>query len=424
MTIDLSEPKIVGHLFRIVLFGAAAYWLFVFSNSFESDWKYLLFLPVWLFAAGCIRNLHALLVFPKFLLTPHEIKLRYWKDNSRWLGMFLPSNRVVDESIPWSLYYRCETIRVTQGSDWFANSAFLYITTLAKIHEIGADVFARNVSDLMRQVGHYYDSLGDSSVPTEPATVRGQTLPLVEVSDGRNVQLISRSRTQVAQFNSRRFVKPITYHRHVNGQDSGKIIEWGFAVFLFPFLIVMFGAMGCMAILGVKFVLSIGGQGELTKALFDEVELFGGEYPLFALIGAPGGVAIGLIWFVWSMVQDASKSKSPLLLALTADGFGLADQVEDVRITPWDEVLCARVMTSQRTTTYDGGDQYTSTTTYLEIDLRNGDIVRLHDSYGRTFEELKELIDPTTARLHIARALTDAGVPIEEAAGAAGLPRA
>ena len=73
----------------------------------------------WLCLAGLLRNLHAFVVFPQLEASPEGLHLRYWKPSRifTW-NMFLPFNRVVDATIPWSDYRGCRTSIISGGDPW------------------------------------------------------------------------------------------------------------------------------------------------------------------------------------------------------------------------------------------------------------------------------------------------------------------
>src|SRR5262245_37402227 len=113
MVVDLSRPKVLNHLIKGALFGVVGYRLGLFALSCDAPWNYLLAIVVWLLGAVLLRNLHALVARPRLELRPDALRLRYWKPTRffTWT-MFLPFNRVVDVTIPWSEFAGCRTAKV------------------------------------------------------------------------------------------------------------------------------------------------------------------------------------------------------------------------------------------------------------------------------------------------------------------------
>ena len=139
--VDLSRPKILNHIIKGAIFGVLGYHLGLFALECSAPWNYLLGVLVWLFGAGLLRNVTALVSLPRLELRPDAIRLRYWKPTRfpSW-AMFLPYNRIVDAVIPWSEYDGCRTRKFSGGDpwDWWER---LYIDTRYRSHEIGWDVF-------------------------------------------------------------------------------------------------------------------------------------------------------------------------------------------------------------------------------------------------------------------------------------------
>jgi hypothetical protein len=407
MTVDLSRPKILNHLIKGTVFGVAGHRLALFAMTCEQPWNYLLGVVVWLLAAACLRNVHALLVFPRLELTPDEMRLRYWKPTPFLsAAMVLPFNRVVDVTIPWSKYLGCQTRKISGGDPWDAWEG-LYIETTSTFHEIGWDVFARSVDQLMTEINAFRE-----------ARFRA---PVKEGVD-------------IPAFNALRFANPL---RLVWAATPAGAFAIGcgvlLAVFLVPLMFVFFGAIGAVVVLvstfAIPFVLrSLGAEGwaeqfENLHLMEDTtIPLLGGKAPLAVQIGVVGGMLTLIGVAIWFWLGERAMGRTRVI-ELRTDGLALGRQSDELRVIPWEDVIRAEVMTSTNRTHKDGS-VYEFTTERVEVHVRGGSPIVLTHDYGRGFAALGELIDPPPLKVAVARGLMARGMDVEAAAVAAGLPAA
>jgi hypothetical protein len=396
-TLDLSQPKVFNHIVKGTLFGVAAYRIGDFALRQPSPWNYLIGIVVWLCVAVVLRNLHALVVVPRLELSSEGIRLRYWRGT--WfftLGMFRPWNRVVDVTIPWFEYLGCRTIKQSGGDPWDAWEGF-YIDTFRASHEVGWDVFSRSVTGLMNAVNEYRS--GDSPVQDEPASVE----PIENSNSGR--------------FQSAWFATPV----QISGpKTSTSVFDIGCMIFMLPLMLVLFGAVGCLFTMfggmGVSFLLTFLGQEEAGKGLASlvmmDVVTPMGKMPLAVAIGIAGGP---IVFFLYMLSEFDLGTQ---VLELRAEGLAMGRKPSSMTLIPWGDVVSARLM--ELTTRLSSGASYTQDV--LDIRFRNRSKVRLTERYNRKLADLAELIDPPASKLDAARIFLQAGLPVELAAQAAGLP--
>jgi hypothetical protein len=315
--------------------------------------------------------------------------------------MFLPYNRVVDVAIPWSEYAGCRTAKFSGGDpwDWWER---LYIDTTSTSYEIGWDVFARSVTRLMTAINDYREA--EFRLPAKEALA-------------------------VAYFNSRRFAEPLRLQWSSTRSgcfDVGCGIVMG--IVLFPLVLVMTGGVGALVMLGLTFAVPFVAQhmgfkewaAQLQKLLMEDAPFLGGKAPLFILIGAGGGVLVFLGFMLWCWFAERAKGHTRFV-QLRTDGLALGKSTDTLRVIPWQDVLYANVVTLT-TRTYKDGSVLTSSTSQLEVHVRNQPPIVLPNQYGRGLPALSELIDPPLAKVVVAREQMAKGMDVERAAVTAGLP--
>ena len=237
----------------------------------------------------------------------------------------------------------------------------------------------------------------------------------------------------VADFNSERFARPVQLRwtqRRTSGFDIGCGIFM--AIFLVPLMVVLFGAMGVLVMLGFSFLgplaLKYIGLTDLADKLeglrlMDEVDFGGGKVPKAVLSGAVLGVLFGIGLMFRYRLQDWAKARTRIV-RLDADGLALGRKPSALRVIPWPDVLGAQVTTMTTRTYYKSGAHLDSTTTQLEVQVRDRSPIVLPNEYGRSLSELSELIAPPAVKVALARAFMAQGTDIETAAVSAGLPSA
>lgn len=102
------------------------------------------------------------------------------------------------------------------------------------------------------------------------------------------------------------------------------------------------------------------------------------------------------------------------VLELRAGGLALGSAPDRLETIAWRDILLVR-----RTITTSDTQRKT---TALDVRLRDGRSIVLNGSYGRSLDDLAELIDPPVQKLALARASMATGVDIETATRTAGLP--
>jgi hypothetical protein len=316
--------------------------------------------------------------------------------------MFLPFNRVVDVTISWSDYAGCRTAKVSGGDpwDWWER---LYIDTPAATHEIGWDVFARNVSDLMTAITAYREA---------------------------QFRLPGKEAMGVVEFNRRRFEQPLRVQWQEGKSDW---FDVGCAVIVAPILIpltlVLGFAGGTLAALllvwaawGITWLFGVqdwaAGLGKWD--IFHEIPILGSKVPLVILVGGSGGVLLFVGWMVGSWLQDRRKA-SARVLELRADGLAVGRTASSMRLIPWEDILYASLVEEK---TYKSDGTMTSSDFRLEVHLRAQPAVVLDSRYDRPLQQLCELIDPPLAKVADAKQRIAEGADIETAAVTAGLPAA
>ena len=147
---------------------------------------------------------------------------------------------------------------------------------------------------------------------------------------------------------------------------------------------------------------------------------------IFAILWLP---LIGLAYFAWGLWPvwlglasmyvtgiglALAAERRVRVLELRADGLAVGSAPDRLAVTAWRDILLVR----RRIETTAGSHR----TTALEVRLRDGRSLVLNGDYGRSLDELAELLDPPLAKLALARAALAAGADLEAATRAAGLP--
>jgi hypothetical protein len=153
---------------------------------------------------------------------------------------------------------------------------------------------------------------------------------------------------------------------------------------------------GLLAAVGVAVVLATGGPS------WEFVPSMAALFTVLSVVFALAGTAEA--WEAW-------RTRT---LVLDAEGMAIGPDRERARRIPWDDVrLVRRERTSER-----GRETRTSA---VEVLLRGGERLRIHRTYGRSLDDLVDLIDPPLERVAAARAYLAEGVPPAEALDRAGL---
>jgi hypothetical protein len=363
---DLSRPKIVNHLLKGAVFGGMAYAAYRFAFQFGSPWGYGLGLIAWVCAAAVLRNLHALLVLPKFVLSPDGIRLRYWRFTDLLsLGLFRPWNPVFDLTVPWSLYEGCGTFKRSGGDPWDAWQALRVETTYGTL-TIGWDVFARNVDDLMAAVAEYRESQFRQ--------------PLREAA-------------RVNDFQRRRFQAPLRLEESVVKEGW---LEYGCGAFMALLLLGVFGMLGTLGLI------------EANRAgILDWVLLIA------------GGVIATIVLLV-IVLRDRTPRIGTRILELRTEGVALGNTEATLQVFPWEDVLYTRMIEQ----THQPNSDNPFKSMQLLLHLRNRRPVELGARQGYTLQELSDLLDPPLDKVREAWNRVNVGEAIETAAVNAGLPLA
>lgn len=365
---DLSRPKIVNHLFKIVAFGGLFTGSVYCMYQVGEPWMYALLLLGWCFLAAVARNFHALVALPRFVLTHEGLELRYWRvTNWFTLGMFRPWNVMVELSIPWWMYRGCETFKRSGGDPWDAWQA-LFIETSHGTLTIGWDVFARSVDELMAAVGEYREM---------------------------ELRLPLRKAARVVEFQRRRFVEPLRFRpepAHANVFAAGCAI-FGALVVLVP--------IGGLIVMGLIAAYKEGTLG---------------------IVVAIGGSIIALITTLCLVFRDRRPTLFTQWIEFRAEGllFGGAREDEE-QLVPWEDVYYTRMMERTSDPTSDNPTKwhqlFIHTRDYAPVQLGG-----LETCFGRTLQEMSDLIDPPCDRVQDAWQHINNGDDVETAALFAGLP--
>lgn len=401
MTTDLSRPRILTHLAKAALCGFAGYRLGLLALSWPAPWNWLLGVAAWLLLASFFRNLHALAARPVVRAGTDGLALRYWRPTPflSW-AMLLPCERVTDVFIPWADYLGCRAARYS-GSDPWDSYEILRVDAVSGSHEIGSDVFAGSADGLMAAICAF-----------------------TETADGADARA-------PARFNSRRFARPLLLQWAESGSKSSAA-EMGcgivIAVVVVPLMLVMAGAMGVLAVLGLMMALRFVAAPEWVAWLdsfkvMDEIQFLGTKAPLAIVVGAVGGVLVLLAMATRWLLQDLARGRTRVV-QLRGDGLAVGSRPDTLRLVPWTDILRADVMRQTTWTTFGDGRTVESTTRSLEIHARGRSPIILPDEYGRSLADIGELVAPSPRKAALALALMDGGTEAEEAAEAAGLPPA
>jgi hypothetical protein len=363
---DLSRPKLFNHIFKGALFGGMTYAASHFARQAGTPWIYGLWFIGWICAAAVLRNLHALVICPRFVLSHEGIRLRYWRwtDFMSW-GMFRPWNKVVSLTVPWSLYEGCRTFKRSGGDPWDAWEA-LHIDTSCGTLTIGWDVFARGVDELMQGISEYR-----------------------EMEFRRPL----REAVRAIEFQRRRFTTPL---RVQEPKVSGSWL-----------------AAGCGLILAVIVIVPIG-------ALITTGLLAAHKANILDKVLGYGGGAIALLVLLGYCLRDRRPRLGSRILEFRQEGLAFGNEPDNMHVVPWEDVLYTRMLEETLNPSSDNPAKSTS----LFVHLRGFAPVSLGGAYGRSRQELSDLIDPPLDRVRDAWQRIEAGESPEKAAVAAGLPAA